>query len=116
MSELEEMKVGETEMWGMANLTPNETGLPMVVWVSEKGGAKHGPRIKVSTELGAKIDPGSTVTVTIEDNPRKIGSARLAAKHLTQVAEFIRKNSKVLIQYWERKISTKDMMDKIEKL
>lgn len=32
----------------LANLFPKHTGLPFVVWISARGGARHDVRVKVS--------------------------------------------------------------------
>ena len=60
-------------LFEMANLRPKSTGLPMVIWVSEKGRSRHGPRIKICRQHGEKMDIANTASVTIEDEPRVIG-------------------------------------------
>ena len=40
----------------MANLSPRMTGLPMTVWVSPRGNARHDVRIKVNTTHGNQND------------------------------------------------------------
>ena len=114
MKKLREMDVGQTAIYGMANLRPDDTGLPMVIWVSEKGGAKHGPRIKVSKKMGDKIDPGNTLTVTVPE-AKQIGGT-LPPKVFQQVKAFIILNGAVILQYWEQKISTKEMLDALKKV
>jgi hypothetical protein len=47
----------------MANFRPADTGLPMVVWVSERQG-QHDVRVKVSMAHGEKARPGLGVRVT----------------------------------------------------
>ena len=37
-------EAADDEAWLMANLPPRLTGLPMVVWVQERGGARHDVR------------------------------------------------------------------------
>jgi len=39
-------------LFEMANLFPRTTGLPMTIWVSPKGGARHDARVKVSMTPG----------------------------------------------------------------
>jgi hypothetical protein len=36
------------ELFEMANLYPRTTGLPMTVWVSPRGNARHDVRVKVN--------------------------------------------------------------------
>ena len=54
-------EVDSDELLLMAKLRPADTGLPMVVWVSERGHARHASRIKVAMVHGPRIDPGNTV-------------------------------------------------------
>jgi hypothetical protein len=44
----------------MANLMPRMTGLPMVVWVSERGRARHDVRVKVALSHGHRASPYNT--------------------------------------------------------
>lgn len=83
----------EDDFFLMANLRPAETGLPMVVWVSERGNARHDLRIKacpvlrhgVSQTHGSRIDPANhapcsdTGTATVAVRP----TARLIAGQLS---------------------------------
>ena len=36
---------GDEDFFDMANLPPEVTGLPMVVWVSQRGRARHAARV-----------------------------------------------------------------------
>src|SRR5207248_11731801 len=51
----------EDDAYTMANLRPAFTGLPMVVWVSERGNAQHDVRVKVCCIHGDKIQYNNTV-------------------------------------------------------
>ncbi len=42
----------EPDFFAMANLFPASTGLPMVIWVSERGHTRHDVRIKVCQTHG----------------------------------------------------------------
>jgi hypothetical protein len=101
------------DLFEMANLRPKYTGLPMVIWVSERGRTQHGPRIKVSRVRGDKIDPHNTVTMTIEDNPQVIGEG-ISGKDLVVLRRFIRSNKHVLLSYWNREIDTGELFEKIK--
>jgi hypothetical protein len=49
------------DLFEMANLFPCTTGLPMTVWVSPRGNARHDVRIKVNlthgNQMNARIQP-----------------------------------------------------------
>jgi hypothetical protein len=85
-------------LFEMANLRPERTGLPFVVFVSQKGGARHDVRVKVAH--GAKVRPSDMVTVAIWPSVRVI-RGKLDPSDLTQLSRWIDLNQEVLIKYWE---------------
>jgi hypothetical protein len=64
MSEIDE------DFFLMANLFPADTGLAMVVWVSERGHARHDVRIKVNQSHGTRMLPGNLATVAVRTRHR----------------------------------------------
>jgi hypothetical protein len=99
-------------LFEMANLRPASTGLPMVIWVSEKGRARHGPRIKVSRKHGDRMDIRNTVSVTIDGPPRVIGEG-LAAGDLDLVSDYISRNRDALLAYWHGEIDTVELISRL---
>ncbi len=103
-------------LFEMANLRPRTTGLPMVIWVSERGRARHGARIKVARSHGDRIDPYETLTVTLEEpEPRVIGGA-LPATDYEAVRSFIAGNRETLVAYWNGEIDTAELIARLEPL
>lgn len=102
----------------MANLRPGKTGLPMVIWIfPQTGKEKHKtPRIKVQTKHGEKAKHGFWVTVTVEKEPKVIGSG-LNSSDTELVKEFISLNIKNLIKVWKDEIDPIDFVtDFIQKV
>jgi hypothetical protein len=99
----------------MANLRPKSTGLPMVIWVSECGRAKHGPRIKVSLNPGEKSNMDDTVSVTIADSPQVIGGS-LASSDLKSVTRYIEVNREVLLEFWNGEIDTIELAQRLQSI
>jgi hypothetical protein len=62
MSEADEEQL---DFFLMANLRHATTGLPMVVWVSERGLARHDVRVKVSTVHGPRVQYANIATVAV---------------------------------------------------
>src|SRR5690348_5606048 len=58
-----------SDLYEMANLFPEDTGLPMTVWVSPRGRARHTARMKVCRVPGNKMVPSNTVVMRIEPEP-----------------------------------------------
>jgi hypothetical protein len=82
----------------MANLRPERTGLPFVVFISQKGGARHDVRVKVAP--GAKVRPSEMVTVAIRPSVRVVRGA-LDPRDLALLTRWIDLNRNTLIEYWD---------------
>jgi hypothetical protein len=105
----------ERDLYELANLYPADTGLPVTVWVSPRGRARHDARVKVCRKPGNRMDADDTASVAIRPEPRLI-AGRLRAEILGPVEDWIRLNQAVLIDYWDGKISTVGMVQGIKKL
>jgi hypothetical protein len=104
----------------MSNLCSTETGIAgVVIWASagEFGGAdrRHGPRIMVA--LGYKIAAArlkDAVGVRLTDPPEVLGE--LPGEVVRQAVRFIDKNRDVLLGYWRGEMSTREMLDLLERV
>jgi len=104
----------------MSNLPPKDTGVEgVVIWVSvgEFSGAalQHGPRVKVM--LGEKITSEgleNAASVTLTDPPKVVGT--LPGKVRKMVVRFIARNRAVLLDYWDGRLSSREMLDLIQKV
>jgi hypothetical protein len=97
----------------MANLFPKHTGLPFVVWISVRGGARHDVRVKVSAS--AKAVPGDMATVGIRPEVRVL-EGELDAKALSLLKAWVELNRATLISYWESEIDTLDALEALIKV
>src|SRR5712691_2790072 len=96
-------------LFEMANLRPERTGLPFVVFISQKGGARHDVRVKLAP--GAKVKPSEMVTVAIRPAVR-IVRGDLDARYLALLTRWIELNRDTLVKYWEGDIEyTEDVME-----
>ena len=89
-------------LFEMANLRPERTGLPFVVFISQRGGARHDVRVKVARS--ARVRPSEMITVTVRPQPR-IVRGKLSAYEFDQLRRWIELNRAVLIDYWEGAIA-----------
>lgn len=102
------------EFFEEANLSPKTTGLPMVIYVSAKGNSKHFARIKASSKRGDKLKPDSLFTVTISEEPEVIGEiGDLTTKDIEHLVNFVIRNKKALLEYWNEEIDTAELIKKI---
>src|SRR5205807_9745366 len=81
----------------MANLRPERTGLPFVVFISQRGGARHDVRVKVARV--PRVRPSEMVTVALRPSVRVV-RGRLDPRDLALLRQWIDINEQVLIDYW----------------
>ena len=84
-------------VYEMANLRPERTGLPFVVFISQRGGARHDVRIKVAR--APKVRASEMVTVALRPSIRVV-RGKLDPHDLTLLRRWININEQVLIDYW----------------
>lgn len=83
----------------MANMQPSETGLIATIHVMSKGGAKHGPRIKVSNIAGT-FHHSDNFTLTNEPEPRVIGNCKLKSDKLEKIVDWVKLNRDHISDVW----------------
>jgi hypothetical protein len=96
---------GTDDLFEMANLYPRETGLPMTVWVSPRGNARHDVRVKVNMTHGDQMNITNTAVVGVRPAPRVI-AGRLSPIDSQAVFHWVALNADALIAYWEGRIGT----------
>jgi hypothetical protein len=99
----------------MANLFPRTTGLPMTVWVSPRGSARHGTRIKVNMSHGNQIIATNTAVVGVRSSPHVV-AGRLSAGDQRAIFDWITLNSAAIIGYWEGDIDTVQLVQALKSL
>ena len=105
----------DLDFFEMANLSPALTGLPMVVWVSERGRARHDVRVKVHMAHGRQMSIGNTATVAVRPTPRLI-AGQLSAADMQVVSDWIRLNEAALVDYWDGQIYTDELIQRLQRL
>lgn len=99
-------------MYEMASISTKKTGLPLKIWVSTKGKTRHSARIKVSSLCGDKLKPDATFTITIEDDPKIIGSTgNIKTYDLEKVKDFVIMNKNALLMHWNELLDTDELLD-----
>ena len=99
----------------MANLYPDTTGLPMTVWVSPRGTARHDVRVTVNMTHGHQINLENTVVVGVRPMPRLI-AGRLPAADAQFVFEWVTLNRDALVAYWDGQIDTARLIQALKAL
>lgn len=102
----------EDALFLMANLYPRDTGLPRVVYVSERGQARHDARVKVSGAPGDRMRVRDMATMTVRPSPTLL-HGRLSGHEERVIADWIVLNEAVLLDYWDETISTSEMISRL---
>lgn len=97
----------------MANLFPKHTGLPFVVWISYRGGARHDVRVKVSRT--AKAMPGEMASVAIRPDVYVVEGS-VSPQELELLRTWIGLNRQALTAYWNGEIDTQDALEALVKI
>ena len=99
----------------MANVFPRDTGLPMTVWVSPRGRARHDARINVCLPPGDRMDASNTAAVAIRPVPRVV-SGNLPSHDFALVSQWIANNKSAPIGYWNGVLSTVEFVTQLRPL
>ena len=107
--------ISSDELFEMANLYPRTTGLPMTVWVSPRGNARHDVRIKVNLTHGNQMNIDNTAVVGIRPAPHAV-AGRLSSDDERVLFEWIRINEAAIVAYWDGAINTVELGQRLKPL
>jgi hypothetical protein len=103
------------DIFHMTNLAPRMTGLPMSVWVSPRGNARHDVRIKVNMTHGRQMSIDNTAVVALRPVSR-VAAGRLSPEDRRLVYNWIRLNYEAILAYWNEEIETDELIDHLKRL
>lgn len=104
----------QANLYEMANISPTETGLPVTVFCSPRGGAKHECRVKV-TNIRGGINEHDVFSIDIKDLSI-IGHCKLSSNDLESVKWWIHRNRFVILDYWKHRITTTQFINSIKSI
>jgi hypothetical protein len=102
------------DLFEMANLSPMLTGLPMVVWISERGRARHDARVKVSLVHGRRTRPDRTASVSVRPTVEVVAGRELEARDMDLVRQWIELNREAIIAYWNGDLLTDEVIGRLK--
>jgi hypothetical protein len=113
---MDSIEIEYEKFFEMSNLTPEDTGLPVVIWINPMTG-KEGPwaRIKVQYDNKFYIMPISdTPEWKIKSNVKNPFSSKITK----MLQQFVKQNKDVLLEYWNSKgsMSMKLVYKKLKKI
>lgn len=98
----------DRDLFEMANLYPRTTGLPMTVWVSPRGHARHDARMKVSLVPGDRMVLDDAAVVSVRPQPELL-HGDLSAQDAEAVFRWVLLNQDALIAYWNGACDTLEL-------
>lgn len=107
--------LSEDELFEMANVTEETTGIKdVVIWIGPNPNS-HGKRVKVSNIPG-KISSSDCFTLTIPkfEIIGEVNSKFIDTPKMDKIKSFIKNNLKLIEDYSEYKISTKELLDNLK--
>jgi hypothetical protein len=103
------------DIFHMTNLSPRMTGLPMSVWVSPRGNARHDVRVKVNMTHGRQMTIENTAVVAVRPVPRVV-AGRLSADDRRAIYDWIRLNFDAITAYWNGELDTDEFIERLKHL
>jgi hypothetical protein len=99
----------------MANLRPETTGLPFVVWISQRAGARHDVHVKVAHSPKLK-DPADLGTYALRPL-RHVEGPPLPSAEEDLLQKWVELNQQALIDFWDAKIEyTEDVLKLLKRI
>ena len=111
---IDRMIEASADLYEMANLDSETTGLPMYIFCSPKGKAKHECRIKVCNTKG-KMNEDDTFSIDVHSF-EIYGECRLNSDDLERVKWWIQYNKFQLLDYWKDRINTKTFLNSVKNI
>jgi hypothetical protein len=103
------------ELFEMANLYPRTTGLPMTVWISARGNARHDVRVKVNMIHGNQMTVDNTAVVAVLPTPHVV-AGQLSRFDEQAVFNWIALNAAAIVAYWDGDIDTVQLAQALKPL
>jgi hypothetical protein len=105
-----------TEDWAALKLEPDETGLPMAVWITENDGYPHDVRVKVSPIRGGRGSWRTSPSIAVRPRAREVVPGSLPAADVALVIRWIELNRDVIVDFWNGAIGTRQVLARLQKL
>jgi len=112
---LHQEEESDVDLFTMTNLYPRRTGLPMTVWVSPRGNARHDVRVKVNMVHGDQMNITNTAVVGVRPTPHVI-AGHLSSDDQRALFEWLSLNTAALVAYWDGRIDTIELGQLLNRL
>lgn len=97
----------------MVTYRKNITGVDNTIFISPGLRVRHAPRIKVAIDPPDSINPLSD-QASVEITTGTVVAGEVSAALLKQVQKFIELNRDVLLEYWDARITTDQLQERLK--
>lgn len=108
----------DSEAGDMVSLLKDDTGIDNTIFISTKGyvGSRHGPRIKIAIDPPHRfLSGGKQASMSIHDYS-VTSDEDVSPILVRQMKMFIELNRQVLLDYWEGRIATRDLLNRVKSI
>lgn len=107
------LEEADEEAADMVSLRSEKTGVDNTIFVSTKGYGQHAPRIKIAVEPPHTFNAASkSASMAMHDH--SIRGEYLPPHIAEQAKQFIDRNREALLDYWECKIDTAQLIERLK--
>jgi hypothetical protein len=103
--EAQEMSVGFT------CLGQSCTGLPMIVWAMVRRDSRKVPYVRVQSNHDLVPEIRTAIDLTLDHRPKLLPGSAMSEPDLASTREFVRRNRRVLLDYWTGTLDSRQLID-----
>ena len=107
------MEDDQEDFFLMASLAPEDTGLPMVAWISERGRSRHDARVRIALRHGRDFRPDPSAWVSVQPDVRVVVGSAPSPSDLDQVRRWIELNRDAIVDYWNGDLLTDEAIARL---
>ena len=108
--------LGHEDLDEMVSYRRNVTGVDHTVFISPRGNSRHAPRIKIAIDPPNSLDPRSeTASMDLYTGIVLAGTIP-DPRVLEQARKFLLLNRQVLLDYWNYKIDTDELRQRLRSI
>ena len=101
------------DIFEIAKLSPTLTGLPMIVWIPERGRARHDERVKVSLVHGRRRRD-RMASVSVRPTVEVVAGPQIERRDLELVRQWLELNREAVIGYGNGDLLTDEVIAQLK--
>ena len=116
MTSISKVLTETIEDWAAVKLRPQDTGLPMSIWITENDGYPHDCRVKVSRIHGGRGSWREAPSIGVRPQPHEIYAGSLPAADVALATRWIELNRQLILDFWDGTVGVPEVVARLRKL